>query len=115
MGFDSRAVRLLPEELRSIAFGSISGAYAAIGTSLLHASRILSIKNTTDADMIISYDGVHDQEVVPATSGIILDFSANQAHINGAFLAANTTIYVKQVTAPGKGAVYVSTYFGYNP
>jgi hypothetical protein len=115
MGNNSLAIRLYPEVLRSLAFGSISGTYAAIGTAFLNPCRILEIINTTDADMLISYDGTHNHDVVPAHSGKILDFCANQALTQGAFLAEGTIVYVAEVSAPTLGSVYVATYYGVNP
>lgn len=115
MSDNARAIRIFAETLRSIAFGSISGSYAAIGGALANPSRILKITNTTDADMIISYDGTNNHEIVPTASAVVFDFCSNQTFQNGAFLAEGTIIYVKQVSAPSKGSVYVSTYYGLTP
>ncbi len=103
---------LKPEVLRSIAFGSISGTYANIGTITLHPWRIVFFSNTTDADMIISWNGgVTDNMVVPASSSASLDCAANGIQGSGTFIPQSTQFAVKQVSAPSKGSVYVSGFY----
>ena len=98
------------EPLRSLAFGSISGTYAALGAPLANAARIIGIDNTTNAVVTISFDGVNDHTVVPATAGKIFDFTTNRmGPVSHLLLPANTTIYVKQTSgAPSSGSVYVT-------
>jgi hypothetical protein len=101
------------EPLRSLAFGSISGTYTAIGTPFVHASRVIVIDNTTDADLLISFDGIHDQVLSIAHSGKILDFCSNRTEPVGILeVPVNTTVYVKQaVGAPTLGTVYITVMY----
>lgn len=105
----SNAIRVLYEPLRSLAFGGISGAYAGVGASFAHPVRILKVTNTTDAALLISFDGSTNHDVVAASSAWIHDYSANR-EANGDQLdqAQGTRIYVKQVSAPTLGTVYVT-------
>jgi hypothetical protein len=109
----SRGIRVIPDLLRLTAFGAIGGVYTAIGAVYTNPIRILSIKNATNQDIFISYDGVNNHEYLPAASGLVLDFCANAA--GGAtfpFIAAGTTIYIKDNgVAPTSGVVAVSAYY----
>lgn len=105
------AVRLYPEPIRSLAFGSISGTYAGIGTPFVNPSRITYIVNTTDVLLTFSFDGINDHFVIPSQAYLLIDISSNASITGGAFnIAANQRIYVKG--APGSGTVYLSTFFG---
>jgi hypothetical protein len=101
---------LLPEVLRSLAFSGVSGTYAKIGTPTLHPWRVLFISNTTDADMIISFDGVNDHMVIPTTQNASIDISANGLQ-GQQFVRQGTQFWVKQVSAPTKGSVYVAGFY----
>lgn len=105
------SIRLYPEPLRTLAFGSITGTYAGIGTAFADPSRILYIVNSTDALLTFSLDGVNDHFVIPATSHLILDVTSNKSLLGGAFsIAQGTRIYVKGT--PSMNSVYLSTFYG---
>lgn len=105
------AVRLYPEPIRTLAFGSISGTYAGIGTSFANASRLLIIQNFTEVTLTYSWDGVTDHLVLPTNGQIIIDVTANQTSTGGSLnFAIGTRIYVKG--SPTTGAVYVTTFYG---
>jgi hypothetical protein len=101
------------EALRSLAFGSISGTYAAIGSALTHACRMIGIDNLTDVNVTISFNGSTDHTVIPPGSGKIFDFSTNRAEPVGFLeLPSNTTVYAKQTSgAPSSGSVYVTVMY----
>lgn len=101
------------DTLRSIAFGSISGSYAAIGTAFTHAMRIVKIVNTCNTNMLISFDGTTTNEVVPAGGFVLYDLTANtETTAEGFFFQKGTTVYVKQESAPASGNVYVTCVYG---
>lgn len=105
------SVRIYPEVLRSLAFGSISGTYAGIGTPFLHPIRIIHITNTSDALLTFSFDGVNDHFVVQANGFILLDVTANATISGSSFhIAQNVRIYVKG--APSLGSVYLAAFYG---
>jgi hypothetical protein len=98
------------DALRSLAFGSISGSYAALGSPLGFNWKMFKITNNTDGDMFISTDGTTDNLFVPATSFVLYDLSTNAppVSVNDTFcMAIGTQFYVKQSTSPSTGAVYI--------
>ena len=108
----SKAIRLLPESVRSLAFGSIGAAYTGVGTEITSPARILHIQNLTDSLLMFSYDGVNDHFPLPASGFLLLDITANKATEDGYYLSEGTRIYVKQIVAPSSGSVYVTVYYG---
>lgn len=98
------------DALRSLAFGGISGTYAALGTPLSQNWREFRIVNATDGNVFISADGVTDNFFLPANSFLLWDLATNAPPISDTdtfVLAINTQFYVKQSTAPTSGAVYI--------
>lgn len=97
------------EDIKTLAFGGISGSYAAIGSPTTHRIRSFCISNNTQGDMYFSIDGSSDQMFVPASSFRLYDVQSN---INprlddGYVLPVGTQFYVKQITAPTSGSVYI--------
>jgi hypothetical protein len=99
------------DTLRSLAFGSISGTYAAVGSALAVNGRIICFTNKTQGDMIFSTDSTNasGQILVPAGSFKLYDLTANlvPGKDDSFVLAAGTQFYVKQVAAPVSGSVYI--------
>lgn len=105
MAFGTRAQL---DNVREVAFGSISGTYAAIGTALTDHARLIRFVNSTDVQVYISDDGVNNKLRLAANSYILFDFSANKIRDDGLFFPVGSQFYVKQVSgAPGSGAVWV--------
>lgn len=104
----SNAVRIAYEPLRSLAFGGITGAYAALGTPLDNPIRELKIKNNTNATLLISFDGVNDHDVFVASEGDVDDYGSNKSEQGGiADLPQGTQIWVKSEAAdPTAGTIY---------
>ncbi len=99
------------DTLRSLAFGSISGTYAAVGGPLTVNPRIMCITNRTVGDMIFSVDNTNStgQIIVPAGSFKLYDLTSNlvPGKDDSFVIAVGTQFYVKQVAAPTSGAVYI--------
>jgi len=99
------------EPLRTLAFGGISGSYAAIGTPLEHQVRAVCITNDTQGDMIFSLDDTvaAGQMFIARGSYKLYDVQANMnAQFDDKYvLAVGTQFFVKQDSAPVDGAVYV--------
>ena len=106
------SIKILPEAVRSLAFGSISAAYMGIGTPLSNPSRIFLIQNLTDALLMFSFDGITDHIPVAANGFVLLDITANKTVSQGFYIAEGTRIYVKEVDTPTSGSVYVSSFYG---
>lgn len=98
------------EPLRSLAFGSISGSYAAVGTPAQNAIRSIMFFNTTNANVIVSFDGVNDHLVVVTDSGQVYDYGSNRVDPVGQLeQPVGTQVYVKG--APSSGTFYVAMYY----
>ena len=108
MSVEGQIVRY--DVLRSLAFGSISGTYTAIGTAFGYSVRCIKVKNSTDANMLISFDGINNHDVIFSFSGDVVDYASNrQANADKLEQPAGITIYVKQESsAPTMGNVYVT-------
>ncbi len=106
------AIKVLPEAVRSLAFGSISGTYMGVGTPLTNPSRLVIFQNFTDGAMMVSFDGITDHVPVAANGFILLDITANKTVSQGFYIAEGTRFYVKQIDAPTTGSFYISTFYG---
>lgn len=101
------------EPLRSLAFGSISGSYAAVGTATSHPTRIICFSNDTQGNMVFSRDGSTDEIFVPAGNFKLLDISTNHRPTNqdDFVFEKGTQWYVKQLEAPVSGSVYIEVIY----
>lgn len=106
----SNAVRARFENLRSLLFSSISGSYAAVGGAFANPVRIVKVSNTTNANLLVSFNGTEDHDIVPANSFVLYDFTSNKANSADYLqLAQNGLVYVKQESsAPTSGTAYVT-------
>lgn len=100
------------EPVRSIAFGSISGTYASVGTPLAHPIRTVLIQNLTNAVLMVSFDGVHDHFPIAAFGYFVWDITANKTREEGFFLGEGDTLYVKEIGTPTSGSFYFSVVYG---
>lgn len=107
------SVRMKFEPLRSLAFGSIGAAYAALGAVMANPVRFLALTNTTDVSILFSFDGVNDHLVLPSMGFLVLDITANRSQDTGFYLSEGDRAYVKQASgAAGSGSVYLSVMYG---
>jgi len=97
------------EPIRSIGWAAITNAYQIVGTAITEPVRILKIKNNTDADIMVSFDGVTDSDFFPASSGDVTDFTTNSANAADPLeLPGRRLIYIKAVGAlPTSGDLYI--------
>lgn len=105
------AIKMTAIPVQTVAFGSITGSFVAFGAAMPAPIRILKISNTTDADIYISYDGTTVQDAIPASSGMVLDITTNKSQDVGAFIGQGVVVYLKYVSAPTSGNVYLSAYY----
>jgi hypothetical protein len=105
----SQVIRV--DGLRSLAAGSISGTYTQIGTGFAHPMRIVKVVNNTNGDLTISFDGVNDNDFVPANSFTLYDCTTNRVSSQYTFVfAKGTAIFVKGT--PSTGSVYCVCIYG---
>jgi hypothetical protein len=103
------------DPLRSLAFGSISGTYAAVGIAFTHPVRVICITNNTDGDMVFSNDGITDKLFLAKGSFKLFDLNTNHdGGLNqGLKIRVGTVMYVKQVSAPTTGSVYIENIYAF--
>jgi hypothetical protein len=103
------SLRIDYETLRSLAFGSISGTYAAIGAVFASRALVVKIYNGTDVDLLISTDGSTDHDIIPSSASFTIDVNANQLSEEGLFFPKGSRFYVKQASgAASSGSVYLT-------
>lgn len=104
------AVKTRYETLRSLAFGSISAAYAGVGAAFANPVRIIKITNLTDVNLLVSYNGIDNHDVVAANGFYLYDYASNMAARGGNLeQATGERVYVKQEAgAATGGSVYVT-------
>lgn len=101
------------EALRTLAGGSITGSYAALGVPTIYSARIIAVTNNTDGDVFISTDGTTNMMFVPKTSFRVYDFGSNRFQQDESFyIPAGTQFYVKQSSATSSGALYIELVYG---
>lgn len=103
------------EPMRTLAFGGISGTYAAVGDPLDNPCRVFCITNNTQGDMIFAVDNTvaAGHMFVAAGSYKLYDLQSN---MNVQFddkyvLPIGTQFYVKQDTAPVDGDVWIEVLY----
>lgn len=107
------AARAFIDEIRTLAFGGISGAYAAVGTPLTEPSTLVCFSNDTEGSVYFTDDPTKDKIFVKSGSFKLFDIQAN---INPQFddkyvFPIGTQFYVKQIAAPVSGAVYIENLY----
>ena len=99
--------RIAWDAVRELAFGSISGTYAALGTPLADHARLLGLNNSTGVELYVSFDGSTNHLRIASNSFKLFDISTNKVRDDGLFLPVGTQIYVKQVSgAAAAGSIW---------
>jgi len=100
------------DAVRSVAFGSITNAYVALGIPLGHAMRVLHFINATDGNIMVSFDGTTDNAPVIAESFSLYDLTSDQDANESFRYEIGTQIYIKYLTAPTTGSFYIVEVYG---
>jgi hypothetical protein len=99
------------DTLRSLAYTGISASYAALGPPTTVNGRVICITNKTQGDVIVSTDNTNADGMMFLAAGTYKTFdfetNMNQMRDDGFLLGIGVQFYVKQVTAPTSGAVYL--------
>lgn len=106
---NDRAIRAQFDTLRSLGYASIGASYVIVGTTFSQPVRGIKVVNTSNANLIVSYDGLNDNDVVTANGGYVYDYASNKSEQAGNLLQpVGNGVWVKQETsAPTSGTVYV--------
>lgn len=108
----STDVKMAFETQRTLAFGSITGTFALIGSALLHPSRSLLFQNLTDVTVDFSDDGVNVKFSLPSNGFWVIDIATNKGEPAGDLQAAQgTRYYAKTSGSPSLGAVNISSIY----
>ncbi len=103
------------DTLRSLSSASVIGIYTAIGTSVQHNWRAFRITNNTDADILISFDGINDNVFVPMSRFVLYDLSTNEPPTNDnddLVIGLGTQLYAKLAGAAATtGNVYLEAMY----
>lgn len=108
------------DQIRSIVLASITNAYQPLLTAtsqgpFLYPMRLLHFVNNTNGDMMVSFDGVIDNVIITANTGVIYDITSDEDYPESFRMSANTQVYVKYISAPTTptdGAFYLACMFG---
>lgn len=94
-------------ELKEFNTASLTGSYQTFGSVLANPATKIQIINTSNVDVYISKDNSTNWIRVPPGS---ITFDESTVRVNQAdaayYLAKGIQLYVKQVTAPGAGAIW---------
>lgn len=107
------SIRVRFENLRSLGFASIIGTYTGVGTPFANPVRLLKITNLTNANLLVSFNGVDDKDIVAANGFTLYDFGTNQTASAGNLeMAVGDRVYVREESAaPTSGSVYVTVIY----
>jgi hypothetical protein len=108
------STRIRYEPLRSAAFGAFAGpGYVNVGTSLVNPARIIEISNTTNVNMIYSWDGITDQAFIAAGTAKIVDYGSNKADQAGySEQPAGDILWMKpEAASPASGNIYFTVIY----
>lgn len=91
------------EDLREVAFGSITASYAALGSALTHDAFRVTFFNNTDVSIYFTVDPLRDTRKQPMKSGRVLDDKTDDMYTK-----AGTQFYIKYVgTPPSEESVWL--------
>lgn len=105
---DSRK-RLLPEAMRLIDSSTLTGSYQAVGTPLVHESRVLLFVNESTVTVTVSWDGTTAAFRLVAGAQFVFDETSNAVSNSVLVTSAGTQFYVKG--SAGAGDITISTFY----
>jgi hypothetical protein len=98
-------IQATPDILRSIDSATFTGAYQAVGTPLTRPIRLIKFVNDSSVPVTVSWDGINDNDYIPANAFALYDLTANEVKQDGWFIGEGTQFYVKG--AGGVRLVYI--------
>ena len=93
--------------LSTVAATDITSSYAALGNPFSGHARIMCITNSTDQDVLISFDGSTDNLRLFTGSFKLIDFTTNRVEDDGFFLPVGTQVYLKYTSMTSTGNVWL--------
>lgn len=93
------------DTLRTAAFGSITNSYVQLGPSLSIPAVELVFKNSTDAVIYVSTDGITDMKEYPPGWGEAVDVRTNAPESSDLLFPVGTSFFIQYVgSAPTSGS-----------
>ena len=74
--------------------------------------RVLHFKNFTNANLMISFDGVTDNVPIAANGFDLYDLTSDQDSNESFRYQSGTQLYVKYLTVPTSGTFYIVAVYG---
>lgn len=113
MGNLASSARARFEILRSLGFAAITNNFAMVGTPFVNPIRIIKVTNTTDVNILVSFNGIDPIDILPASFYYLYDIGENKADCVGLLeVSAGDRIYVQAETGlPTVGSVYVTAMY----
>jgi hypothetical protein len=111
----SLAIRLMPEPVRSLSWDVLDNAYIGLGTAMTRPIRMIVLQNLTDANAMISFDGVTDHLPLVTFGYLVLDITSNKTIPQGFFFGEGQRVYAKKLTPaenPTVYGIYLTTFYG---
>lgn len=105
------AVQSKNENVRSLAFGSMTNSYADVGAETLHPIWQITVQNTTDVLLVVSKDdGATDWLRIPASTSGVWDYLKDSGSGQIGLIPKGTQFQVKHETgsAPTEGELNIS-------
>ena len=104
------------EALRTLLYSSFEeDEFIAVGTPFVNPIRLLKIANTTNANVLISFDGVTAQDFVAANGFVLYDYTTNRGSVGGILeQPTGTRVYVSAEiydVLPSSGSIYVTAVY----
>lgn len=104
--------RIAVEALRSVAFGSVTSSYAALGDPTSDAIRLVAFNNGTNQNILVSLDGVTNHFRIVGNGFKLLDLTTNRVRDDGLFIAKGTTFYIKdEGSSPSSGSFWIEAIY----
>lgn len=94
-----------PDTIRSIDSATFTGTYQAVGTALTRPIRLVKFINNSTVAVTLSWDGVNDNDFIPANSFALYDITSDKVKDDGWFIQQGTTFFVKG--AAGVGLIFI--------
>jgi len=97
------------EPIRTLGFAGISAVEAPVGAVTVNEVRTFTINNATEGDLYFSLTSGQDEMFLAKGNFRLYDVQSNiNPRVDDRFvLSIGTQFYVRQVTAPVSGAVYI--------
>jgi hypothetical protein len=110
----SQSAVLYPNPMQSISSSSITGSYQQIGNKLPFPARLIKVVNDSTKDVIISWDGVTDHDIVIGGGFTLYDIGTNRGNSSPSMDAMQGTALFAKGTA-GTGTIYLVSFYAKTP